>query len=49
MTVSPTVELRPTPSSQPSDSKQRVGEFLKSLQDSICQKLEQVDGGAQFK
>lgn len=49
MTVSPTVELRPTPSSPPSDSKQRVGEFLKSLQDSICQKLEQVDGSAQFK
>jgi coproporphyrinogen III oxidase len=49
MTVSPTVELRPIPSSPPSDSKQRVGEFLKSLQDSICQKLEQVDGGAQFK
>jgi coproporphyrinogen III oxidase len=49
MTVSPTVELRATPNSPPSDSKQRVGEFLKSLQDNICQKLEQVDGGAQFK
>jgi coproporphyrinogen III oxidase len=49
MTVSPTVELRATPNSPPSDSKQRVGEFLKSLQDNICQKLEQVDSGAQFK
>ncbi|NJM77595.1 MAG: oxygen-dependent coproporphyrinogen oxidase [Acaryochloridaceae cyanobacterium RU_4_10] len=49
MTVSQTVELRATPNSPPSDSKQRVGEFLKTLQDNICQKLEQVDGGAQFK
>jgi coproporphyrinogen III oxidase len=49
MTVSPTVELRAEPNSPPPDSKQRVGEFLKSLQDGICQKLEQVDGGAQFK
>lgn len=32
----------------PSDSRQRVGQFLKTLQDSICQGLEQLDGGGTF-
>ncbi len=32
----------------PSDSRQRVGQFLKTLQDSICQGLEQLDGSGTF-
>ena len=32
----------------PSDSRQRVGSFLKGLQDSICRRLEQLDGGKPF-
>jgi coproporphyrinogen III oxidase len=49
MTVSPTVELTTTPNSPPPDSKQRVGEFLKILQDNICRTLEQVDGTGKFR
>jgi coproporphyrinogen III oxidase len=33
----------------PADSKQRVGDFLRSLQDTICQGLEQVDGTGKFQ
>ncbi len=35
-------------SAPPSDSRQRVGSFLKGLQDSICEGLEQLDGGKSF-
>ncbi|HIK17249.1 MAG TPA: oxygen-dependent coproporphyrinogen oxidase [Leptolyngbyaceae cyanobacterium M33_DOE_097] len=33
----------------PSDSRDRVSKFLKDLQDSICQNLEQLDGTGQFR
>jgi coproporphyrinogen III oxidase len=33
----------------PSDSRERVSEFLRSLQDGICQRLESVDGEATFQ
>jgi len=33
----------------PSDSRDRVSKFLKDLQDSICQGLEQLDGTGQFR
>jgi coproporphyrinogen III oxidase len=33
----------------PSDSRERVSEFLKQLQDSICQGLEQLDGAGKFQ
>ncbi len=33
----------------PSDSRQRVSQFLKSLQDSICEGLEALDGGSRFQ
>lgn len=33
----------------PSDSRERVSEFLKGLQDQICQMLEEVDGQATFR
>lgn len=33
----------------PSDSRQRVSQFLRDLQDSICQGLEQLDGQAAFR
>jgi coproporphyrinogen III oxidase len=32
----------------PSDSRSRVSDFLQSLQDQICQGLEQLDGGGTF-
>ncbi len=37
------------PTTLPSDSRQQVANFLKSLQDQICQALETADGGAQFQ
>lgn len=37
------------PTTVPSDSRQRVATFLKTLQDQICQALEAADGGAQFQ
>ncbi|MDX2215805.1 MAG: oxygen-dependent coproporphyrinogen oxidase [Oculatellaceae cyanobacterium bins.114] len=33
----------------PSDSQRRVSEFMRSIQDTICQGLEQVDGGGTFR
>ena len=33
----------------PENSRQRVSQFLKDLQDQICQRLEALDGGAQFQ
>lgn len=33
----------------PTDSRQRVSEFLRSLQDEICQGLEVLDGGGTFQ
>jgi coproporphyrinogen III oxidase len=35
--------------SLPPDSKEQVGQFLRQLQDDICQKLEQADGQGTFK
>lgn len=37
------------PAAPPSDSRERVSAFMKSLQDSICENLERIDGGATFK
>jgi coproporphyrinogen III oxidase len=33
----------------PGDSRERVSAFMRQLQDEICQGLEQVDGGKQFR
>lgn len=33
----------------PADSRQRVSQLMKALQDSICQRLEQLDGQATFQ
>lgn len=33
----------------PSDSRQRVSQFLQTLQDRICDGLEKIDGGSTFK
>ncbi|MEL4898111.1 oxygen-dependent coproporphyrinogen oxidase [Crocosphaera sp. Alani8] len=33
----------------PTDAKTRVSEFMKTLQDKICQGLEQADGGSTFR
>jgi len=42
-TTTPTLANLPA-----SDSRSRVSEFMKSLQDEICQGLEEVDGQAKF-
>jgi coproporphyrinogen III oxidase len=48
MTVTPT-QIDSKPAAPPSDSRERVSAFMKSLQDSICENLERIDGGATFK
>ncbi|MDY6783173.1 MAG: oxygen-dependent coproporphyrinogen oxidase [Cyanobacteriota bacterium] len=52
MTVSSTIPAGATLSSDASqpaaDSKTRVSQFMKQLQDEICDKLESLDGGAKF-
>jgi coproporphyrinogen III oxidase len=48
------VNTAPNPASSsqnlpPADSRERVSTFLKTLQDNICQGLQQLDGGGQFQ
>lgn len=45
MTVSTPAESSVLHNEPPADSKQRVSTFLKTLQDSICEKLQSLDGG----
>jgi coproporphyrinogen III oxidase len=33
----------------PTDAKQRIVQFMRGFQDSICQGLEAVDGGGKFQ
>jgi coproporphyrinogen III oxidase len=49
MTVSASPENKTALPIPPVDSKERVGQFLRTLQDNICQKLEAVDGGSPFQ
>jgi coproporphyrinogen III oxidase len=49
MTVSLPTELTSALNAPPTDSKQRMVAFLRSLQDTICQKLETVDGSGTFQ
>jgi coproporphyrinogen III oxidase len=49
MTVSTPADPTRTLNGPPTDSKQRVVDFLRSLQDSICQKLEATDGKGTFQ
>lgn len=44
----PQVNTPVTPAAPPADSKQRVSTFMKTLQDEICQRLEELDGGQNF-
>jgi coproporphyrinogen III oxidase len=46
-----TIAIRPLiqVSSQPTDAKQQVSQFMQQLQDSICEGLEELDGKAKFK
>ncbi len=48
MTVTPT-QIDSKPAAPPSDSRERVSAFMQSLQDSICENLERIDGKANFK
>ncbi|PSN11265.1 oxygen-dependent coproporphyrinogen oxidase [filamentous cyanobacterium CCT1] len=47
MTTTPV--SKPVTTAPPADSRDRVSAMLKQLQDSICQRLEALDGGAQFQ
>ncbi len=49
MVKSPIRETKPFNAAPPSDSRQRVSEFLKGLQDEICQGLEHLDGHKSFQ
>jgi coproporphyrinogen III oxidase len=53
MTLVSTTALSSTPVAvnplPPSDSRQRVSQFLQTLQDTICQGLEQLDGAQTFQ
>ena len=49
MTAFSTSEAAIAAALPPSDSRQRVSQFLKDLQDQICQGLEQIDGAATFR
>jgi coproporphyrinogen III oxidase len=44
-----TTEIKTSSFVPPSDSRQRVSQFLRNLQDQICQKLEAVDGKGTFQ
>ncbi|PZU97820.1 MAG: oxygen-dependent coproporphyrinogen oxidase [Leptolyngbya sp.] len=49
MTTTPVSKPAAATAAPPADSRDRVSAMLKQLQDSICQKLEALDGGAQFQ
>ncbi|MGJ3253328.1 MAG: oxygen-dependent coproporphyrinogen oxidase [Elainellaceae cyanobacterium] len=49
MANSSTSETTASNTLPPADSRQRVSEFLKNLQDKICQKLEDIDGHTPFQ
>jgi len=47
--VAPKVLLKKVPVEPPSESKARVSQLMRNLQDNICQGLEELDGKATFK
>ncbi|MCT7996421.1 oxygen-dependent coproporphyrinogen oxidase [Laspinema olomoucense] len=49
MTVSSTFEATSTQNLPPDDSKERVSQFMRSLQDEICQGLAELDGLGTFQ
>lgn len=49
MTASTTPERTTSQSAPPADSKTTVSQFMRQLQDEICQGLEQLDGQSKFK
>ena len=49
MTVSPAAETLASLSKPPENSQHQVREWMRVLQDQICQKLEALDGSAQFQ
>ncbi|MEM1426381.1 MAG: coproporphyrinogen III oxidase, partial [Cyanobacteria bacterium P01_H01_bin.130] len=38
-----------SPSAPPKDSRERVGQWMRQIQDEICQGLAEADGGAEFQ
>lgn len=49
MTAFFTPEATASASTPPADSRERVSQFLRDLQDEICQSLEQLDGASTFR
>ncbi|MBE9204022.1 oxygen-dependent coproporphyrinogen oxidase [Synechocystis salina LEGE 06099] len=49
MTVSPSTQPQTTHSLPPADAKQRVSQFMQTIQDEICQGLEVLDGKGKFQ
>lgn len=49
MTTSSTPKVSTTNTLPPSDSRERVSQFMRSLQDKICQGLEALEGDATFR
>jgi coproporphyrinogen III oxidase len=49
MTASTTLETTSSPFVPPTDSQTRVSQFMRDIQDEICQGLEKLDGVASFK
>jgi coproporphyrinogen III oxidase len=41
--------LTASPTAPPTDARQRVGQFMRYLQDEICARLEALDGKAKFR
>ena len=49
MTVSPTTQPQTNHSLPPADAKQRVSQFMQTIQDEICHGLEALDGKGKFQ
>jgi coproporphyrinogen III oxidase len=49
MIATPTIPDKTTHALPPADSQQRVSQFMRQLQDQICQALERIDGKGRFR
>ncbi|MDC0833856.1 oxygen-dependent coproporphyrinogen oxidase [Geitlerinema sp. CS-897] len=49
MNVTSSPSTSSMPARPPEDSRSRIGQFMKELQDEICQGLEQIDGRERFR
>ncbi|MGB7056478.1 MAG: coproporphyrinogen III oxidase, partial [Geitlerinemataceae cyanobacterium] len=49
MIATPTISDKTTQALPPEDSQKRVSQFMRQLQDEICQSLERIDGKGRFR